>query len=377
MEFKELGVQQAIIKALEKQGISHPMPIQEAVYKPIIENRNLIAESKTGSGKTLAYLLPVFARLQPVQPGNQVLILVPTHELAMQVHRQIKLLAEYTGIAILGATAVGNVNITRQIEVLKKKPQIVIGTTGRILELIQKKKIAAHLIRTIIVDEADKMLSRSQIEETKMVFKRCMRDTQKLFFSASMNQDAVKLAKEIAIQAEVIRKSQNEKIPKNISHYYIVCENREKLDVLRGFITWLKAGKIMVFINKAYDIELAVKKLQHHHYNAACIHGSVRKQEREKAIRDFKNDKWDILVATDIAARGLHFEGVDAVIHYSIPEEARDYLHRAGRTGRNGKQGVSVCIVTKRELVYLKKYQKEYHIIMKECRLRNGKVSII
>ena len=221
------------------------------------------------------------------------------------------------------------------------------------------------------------MLSKSQLEETKMIFKRCMRDTQKLFFSASMNKDAILLAKEIASQAEVIVKTRNEKIPKSISHYYIVCENREKLNTLRGLLTWLKAGKTMVFINRAYDIELAYKKLHHHHYNAACIYGSIKKQEREKAIRDFRSGKRDILVATDIAARGLHFEDVDAVVHYSIPEEAKDYLHRAGRTGRGGKKGISICIVTKRELACLKKYQKEYHIIMKECKLRNGVVKVI
>lgn len=240
--------------------------------------------------------------------------------------------------------------------------------------MIQKKKIAAHLIQTVVFDEADKMLEQQYIEESRAVLKKCMRNVQKMFFSASITEDAWRSIREICPEVRDLHVKQENRIPKNIRHMYIVCENRDKLQVLRSVIAAARPQKAMVFINKVYDIEEATKKLQYHNYQADCIHGSQRKDKRKDVVEKFHQGRLKILIGTDMAARGLHFENVDLVVHYSIPEETGVYLHRAGRTGRNGKDGRSLSIVTKKELAFIKMCKKEFGIVMQECILKNGMI---
>lgn len=372
MDFQKLGLDTELIEALKKEGITKPMQAQVKAFAPIMEGKNLCLQSETGSGKTLAYLLPIMQKLLPQKSGNKVLILVPTHELAIQVTEQVRRLNRQITPDITAVPIVGNVNIKRQVENLKSKPQIIVGSTGRILELIQKKKIAAHLIQTVVIDEADKMLEKQQTEETKAVLKKCMRDVQKLWFSASMPKEAVAQMQELSADLEVVRTKEQTTIPEGIHHLYVVCERRDKIKMLRSVISATNPKKAMVFINRAYDIEEATDKLKHHNYQAACIHGAEHKEERKKVVERFRSGKLRILIGTDMAARGLHFDDVDEVIHYSIPENPKDYLHRAGRTGRNGKEGMSISIVTKKELPLLKACKKEFGIRMQECVLKKG-----
>lgn len=374
MEFKELGISLPLIKGLKEEKITAPTKIQEAVVSKVLENKNVIARSETGSGKTLAYLLPIYEKILKEEKGMKVLILVPTHELAMQVHRQIQRLSKNAELDINSATIFGDVNINRQIENLKKKPQIIIGTTGRILELMKKKKITAHTIQTIVIDEADKMLDKNNIKGVRDVIKCCMRDTQILFFSASIRKNTIEEAKVMAPDPEIIKTEENFTIPKNIQHMYLVVERRDKIETLRKLAKSMNPAKAMVFINKVTDIEEATEKLQYHHYSAECIHGSNIKKDRKKVIEDFKNGKLQFLIATDIAARGLHIEGVTAVFHLSIPEEPLDYLHRAGRTGRGEEKGLSISIVTQEEVKRIKAYQKAFGINILPKKMYQGKV---
>lgn len=372
MDFRELGLNEALIKGLNREGIHTPVQVQCETFQIILDGKHAAVQSETGSGKTLAYLLPLLERLLLQKSGNKVLVLVPTHELAVQAVRQVKALSAELEHPVKAVPIVGNVNIKRQVEALKEKPQIVVGTTGRILELIQKKKIAAHLIQTVVVDEADKMLDKNQIEETKAVLKKCMRDVQKLFFSASLPEQTVQVIEEIAGDVQIIRTKETITIPENIHHIYVLSEKREKLQTLRSVISAANPKKAMVFINRVYDIEEATAKLQHHKYACECMHGSDKKDKRKQVVEKFRQGKLRILIATDMAARGLHFDGVDLVVHYSIPENTKDYLHRAGRCGRNGRTGMSISIVTKQELPLLKACQKEFGIAMQECVLKNG-----
>lgn len=372
MDFQKMGLAQQLQSALEKEGITEPMPVQAETFTPIMEGKNVCVQSETGSGKTLAYLLPLMEKLLPQKSGNKVLILVPTHELAIQVTKQVRSLNEHLENDIVAVPIVGNVNIRRQVESLKGRPQIIVGTTGRILELIQKKKIAAHLIQTVVIDEADKMLEKQQIEETKAVLKKCMRDVQKLWLSASMPDETIEQVKMLSAQMEIIRTAEQMTIPGTIHHLYVICEQRDKLKMLRSIISATNPKKAMVFINRAYDIEEATGKLQHHNYQAACIHGSEHKEERKQVVDKFRSGRLRILIGTDMAARGLHFDDIDEVVHYSIPEDPKNYLHRAGRTGRCGREGVSISIVTKKELPLLRACQKKYNIKMQECMLSRG-----
>ena len=374
MDFKELGISLPIINGLKKEKITTPTLVQEAVIDKIKNNKDLIVQSETGSGKTLAYLIPLFENIDPTEKGMKVLVLVPTHELAMQVHKQIMRLSENSEKDITSTTIFGDVNINRQIEKLREKPHIIIGTTGRILELIGKRKITAHTVKTIVIDEADKMLDKNNIEGVKAVIKACMRDTQLLMFSASIEKSTIMEAEKLAKQPEVIKTTEKIVVPKNIEHIYFISERRDKIEVMRKIAKSLKPKKAMVFINKVSDIEELTQKLQYHNYRAKCIHGTVEKEDRKKVIEEFKSGKLQFLTATDIAARGLHFEGVTTVFHISIPEEPLDYLHRAGRAGRGQQKGLSVSIVTEEELKYIKAYQKAFGINIIAKKMYQGKI---
>lgn len=374
MDFEELGINVSLINGLKKEHITTPTKVQEAVMEKIINRKNIIVQSETGSGKTLAYLLPIYEKILTKDKGMKVLVLVPTHELAMQVHRQVERLSKNSGVEIFSAVIFGDVNIKRQIEILKNKPQIIIGTSGRILELIKKRKITAHTIETIVVDEADKMLEKSNLDTVKAIMKSCMRDTQVLMFSASIDKATVLEARNLEKNPELIKTSEEFSIPKNIEHIYLLVERRDKIELLRKLAKSINPGKAMVFVNIARDIEEATQKLQYHHYSAQCIHGSNMKQDRKKVMHDFKTGKLQFLIATDIAARGLHVEGVTTVFHISIPEDPMDYLHRVGRAGRGQEKGMSVLLVTKEELVNVKRYQKAFGIHILSKKMYQGKI---
>lgn len=374
MNFKELGLQSVLIKAIKKERILTPTQVQKIVFPQIVKGEHVIVQSQTGTGKTLAYLLPLMNRLDPKGKGTEIIICTPTYELAMQIQKQIERLNVNSGLNLVSVPIIGNVNIKRQVELLKKKPRIVVGTSGRILELIKKKKIPAHLVRTVVIDEADKMLDKQNLETTKAVLKCCLRDVQKLFFSASMDKETITKALEAAPGANICKVKETLHVPSDITHICFVAERRDKIMMLRKLAKSIEPKKAMVFINKVSDIEEATKKLQYHQYQAKCIHGEVPKGKRKQLIDEFQRNKLQFLIATDVAARGLHFDDVSAVFHLSIAEEPNIYLHRAGRTGRNGRKGLSVLIVTESELKLLKHYEKALGIQIKKKKLYQGKI---
>ncbi len=375
MSFEALGLNENLIKGLALQGIDTPTAVQELAIPEIMKNKNLVIQSETGTGKTLAYLLPVYARNDPPLRGMQVIVLAPTHELAMQVHRQVGELSKNSGLALSSAVIFGDVNIKTQIEKLREKPQIIIGTAGRIIELIQKKKISAHTIKTIVIDEADKMLDVNNVERVKTIIKAVMRDTQILMVSASISEKTLKIAAEIAGAYELIKTAQTPKIPENIRHIYVVSEQRDKIETLRKLINALNPKRAIAFINSAMEIDVATEKLKYHSMRAESIHGASTKEARKSTLADFASGKLQVLIASDLAARGLHFEDVEAIISLSMPEDPLDYLHRSGRTGRGQAPGVSVSIVTNRELPLIRKYQNAFGIRITEIKVHEGKIT--
>ncbi len=362
MDFVKLGINSGLVEGLKKVNITVPTNIQQRAIPLIKENKDVIAQSETGTGKTLAYLLPIFEKVDAVRRENQVIILTPTHELAIQVQRQIELLTNNSGFGITSTTIIGSVNIKRQIEQLKKKPQIIVGSPGRVLELITSRKIKAHTVKTIVVDEADRLLDKHNLEIVQSVIKTTQRDRQLLFFSATLSEQTVEIARELMKSPELLRVDSEVKIPENISHIYFMADQRDKIAVFRKIYGIIKPQKAIIFINQNYKIEDTVAKLNYHGFNVTGIHGSSGKLERKQVMDNFRSGRISILVASDLAARGLDIEDVTHIFNLDLPEDPQFFLHRSGRTGRAGKSGCTVSIVTVDEKKILHKYEKMFGI---------------
>jgi len=375
MNFEELKINESLCEALKKQEITEPTEIQQELIPLMLDGRDVIAKSQTGSGKTLSYLLPAFMKADTSLRGTQVLILTPTHELAVQVFQQAELLSKNSGMDVRSALIIGGANIVRQMEKLKDKPQIVIGSAGRILDLIKKKKIQAHLVKTIIIDEADRMLDKANLQGVQDVIKTTLKtNRQVIVLSASFDKETINAAKSI-MQEPVMAKGREE-IPEGIKHYFITCEKRDKIVVVRKIMAGLKPKRVILFINNPYEIDEMVEKLNFHSLNAGGIYGSARKRERVKAINDFREGRINILVSSDITARGMDFDDVDIVINIDIPEEPVFYQHRAGRTGRGKKNGTVISLISAMEKKWINKYSRSFGIKLEEREMYCGKLEI-
>lgn len=360
--FDNMNLNKSLINALEIEKITIPTEIQRKVIPVALENKDVIAQSETGTGKTLAYLLPLYHKLNSLNREMQAIIMVPTHELAIQVQRQIERLSLNSEIKLTATPIIGNVNIDRQIDKLKEKPHIIVGSPGRILELIKKKKIAAHTIKTIIIDEADRLMDDSNLEIVKGVIKSTLKERQLMIFSATISKETIARAKEIMKEPELIRGEEKTTVPDTIEHIYFVTEQRDKIEVLRKLIRMLEPKKAVVFVNQSEEVETVSAKLNYHGLKAESIHGTNFKLDRKKTMEDFRTGRLQLLIASDIAARGLQIEGITHIFNMSIPEDAKDYLHRAGRTGRNGNKGIAISIITERELPLISMYEKSLNI---------------
>lgn len=372
--FDTLGLNEALVNALKKVGIDEPTEIQRLVIPVALENKDIIAQSKTGTGKTLAYLLPLIQKIDAAKKEMQVIILAPTHELVVQIHKEIVTLSDNSHLGVTAAAIIGNANINRQIERLREKPHIIVGSSGRILELIKMKKLSAHTIKTIVIDEADRLLDIHNIEGVKAVIKTTLRDRQLMLFSATMPQKTVETAKEIMKSPEIIKADQKDEVNPDITHYYFVCEQRDKIEFLRKLVHAVQPERALVFINKSEDIERNTAKLKFHKLKAEGIHGSHSKEDRKKALEDFRTGKIQLLVASDIAARGLDIKGVTHVFNLEVPEDPKDYLHRVGRTGRAGKEGVALTIATEKEIAQVNLISKSYKIEIQRKNIYMGKI---
>lgn len=361
-DFKSLKINKNIIKALNLQGIKNPTGIQEKSIEHVLENKDVVGESETGSGKTLAYLLPIFEKIDVTKKENQIIILTPTHELAVQVHKVIDKLSKDSNIGVTSTTIVGNVNIKRQIDKLKEKQHIIVGSGGRILELIKKRKISAHAVKTIVLDECDKLLDLNNIDVTKAVIKTTLRDRQLVCFSATVTEEVLKFAKSDMKDPIIVKEDSIPVSNKNIEHMCFVCEGRDKTLMVRKLMASLKPKKAIVFINNSNEINVITDKLKHHGLKAEAICGEKFKANRKKSMDAFISGKSNVLVSSDLTARGLDIRGVTHIINLDIPENEMDYIHRAGRCGRGKNKGVSVVVVTEREKSFVSKIENKFNI---------------
>jgi ATP-dependent RNA helicase DeaD len=372
--FEKVGILAPLAAGLHKAGIDVPTGIQSQVVPLALLGKDIIGQSATGTGKTLAYILPLFQKIDTTKKEMQVIILAPTHELAIQILRQIEMLASNSGLPVTSTPIIGNVNIARQVDKLKEKPHIIVGSSGRILELIQKKKITSQTIRTIILDEADRLLDDRNIDSVKAVLKTTLKDRQIMLFSATITNQTMERAKTIMCNPEIITIEEKHSDRPDIAHMYFLAEQRDKIEILRKMVRLVGADRALVFINKSDDIEDTTKKLNYHGLKAAAIHGSSVKGDRKKSLEDFRKGKVQLLVASDVAARGLDIADVDYVFNLDMPEDPQIYLHRVGRTGRAGKSGIAISIATKQEVSLVHKYEKFLKVQIAAKKMEHGKI---
>ncbi len=373
--FNDLNLDSNIIEGLKKQGITEPTTIQAAAIAPLMENKDVIGEAFTGSGKTLAYLLPIFHKINTSKREMQAIILAPTHELALQIEAQIKLLAENSASPITSYSVIGDVNINNQIKKIKDiKPHIIVGSTGRILDLIRKKKITAHTIKTIVIDEGDNLLDPKRSQITKDIIKTTMRDRQLMVFSASIKPETLLTCKRLMKEPVIIKSEEKAEINPNIKHMLFVCDRRDKFETLRKILAAEKPEKAIVFVNSNEDIEMTTAKLNFHNKDCFAMSGHISKEDRKLAIESFRRGKIKILVSSDVTARGLDVEGVTHVFHLDLPLKLNEYLHRAGRTARGNNSGISAAIATVKQINIIKKYEKEFRIKFEDKKVFGGKI---
>lgn len=358
-------------QALEKAGITAPSPIQEAAIPLILEGKDVVGKSRTGTGKTLAYLLPQLAKIEADKRALQVLILAPTRELTMQIEGAIK---QYTaGSEIRALALVGGGNIDRQIDKLKEKPHIVVGTPGRIKEILGRKKMKVHEVKSITIDEVDQMLELGSLKDVGEIVKSTMRDRQLLFFSATVSDEAKKIAKDWMRDPVYLETEAGSMIGK-IEHVYFSTGKQDKPDTLRRLVRAYNVNRAMVFVNENKGLMWLVSEMRKLGLTAEGLSGEAAKIQREQAMNGFRDGKFQLLITTDVGARGLDVEGVTHVFHYDPAIDPEHYVHRAGRTGRGTQSGVSVSILTPDEKFLVKKFEKALGLHIFSKGLEQGKI---
>lgn len=373
--FKELNLKNDLINGLKKQDIASPTEVQYLSINKILENKDLLVKSQTGSGKTLAYLLPMFEKIDTTKRETQVLILAPTHELVMQIDNQAKLLSKNSNIDVTSFSVIGEVNIQKQIKNLKSiKPHIVVGTCGRILDLIKQKKLKSHTIKTIILDEVDSLLTSNNSSVVKDIVKTTLRDRQLLGFSASLDKNTIEICNDIMKELEIIETKKELIVNPNINHMYLYGDRRDKFTLLRKSLAATKPKKAIVFVNDENSIEVITSKLNYHKYKAIGIFGKMTKEDRKNALNSFKIGKSNILVSSDLSARGLDIIDITHVFNLDFPTSENEYIHRCGRTARGNRKGDAISIVTNQNLSMIRDYKRSFKIDIKPMKLKDGKL---
>lgn len=373
MTFTDLQLPPDLIAALARQQITEPTPIQAVALPILLDGKDAYLHAQTGTGKTLAYLLPIFCRLDVAQAMTQAAILAPTHELAIQIHRQCCDLAQNAGWPIRAVLLIGGTATDRQIEKLKKKPHLVVGSPGRVGELIGKGKLKVKDLRSVVVDEADRLLNEESVDAVRAIIQAAPRTRQLIFASATVEPQSTAVIAELAPDLKMLQ-ADAAAVNENIEHLYLVCEERDKPDELRRLLHALAPERAIVFVHRNDVAERIAAKLAHHEIPVADLSTALDKQDRKHAMDGLRSGAIRVLIASDIAARGLDIKGVTHIFNFDAPTLSKAYLHRVGRTGRAGAKGIAVSLVTEIEARVIPRYQEELGVVMQRVRTREGQV---
>lgn len=352
MNFKELGLDHELLKAVSRAGFEETTPIQAETIPLVLQGKDVIGQAQTGTGKTAAFALPILQKIDRSDRNIQALVISPTRELAIQTQEEMYRLGRDKKIKV--QAVYGGADIRRQIRGLADHPQIVVGTPGRLLDHINRHTLKLGELHTLVLDEADEMLDMGFIDDIESIVKQAPETRQTLLFSATMPAPIMRLTTNFMHDPVTVKIKSKELTADTVDQYYVRAKDYEKFDIMTRLFDVQSPELALIFGRTKRRVDELTRGLKARGYNAEGIHGDLTQQKRMSVLRQFKAGELDFLVATDVAARGLDISGVSHVYNYDIPQDPDSYVHRIGRTGRAGHSGVSVTFVTPNEVDYLR-----------------------
>ncbi len=367
-EFKKLGISEESFKAIEKKGFTLPTSIQSQVIPLLLKGKkDIVGKSQTGTGKTVSFGIPILDNLRDRSKGTQAIILTPTRELALQVSLEIESLVGDRNVKVLAVY--GGAPIMQQIQKLKKGVDIVVGTPGRVIDLLKRKSLKIDKVQYVVLDEADEMLNMGFEEDIKLILQSTPEEKHMLLFSATMPKQIMDIAKKYMKEYDFVEAEKSHLTLDSIEQIYYDINQKDKLDALRRIIDYYDDFYGIIFCNTKMNVDTLIAQLSRMDYKVAALHGDITQAQREKILLQFRKKTVTILIATDVAARGIDVNDLTHVINYSLPQSPESYIHRIGRTGRAGKKGISITFVIpseKRKLNFVERINK--------CKLTKAKL---
>ncbi|MBA1334652.1 MAG: DEAD/DEAH box helicase [Firmicutes bacterium] len=350
--FNDMGLSQLVIKAADYMGFEEATPIQEKTIPMVMAGQDVIGQAQTGTGKTAAFGIPLVEKIEAGSQSIEGLVITPTRELAVQVAEEINRIGQFKGVRAL--PIYGGQDINRQIKALKNKPQIIVGTPGRLMDHMRRKTVKLHRVGMVVLDEADEMLNMGFIEDIETILKEIPDESQTLLFSATMPKPIQELARRFMNEPEFIKIEAREVTVPSIDQNYMEVQEKQKFDVLCRLLDIHSPDRCIVFGRTKRRVDELFEALNKRGYLAEGIHGDLTQAKRDSVMRRFREGIIEVLVATDVAARGLDINDVTHIYNFDIPQDPEGYVHRIGRTGRAGKTGLATTFVTPREINQLK-----------------------
>ena len=357
VNFSEMNLNEELQRAIEDMGFEKASPIQAKAIPVALEKKDIIGQAQTGTGKTASFGIPLLSKIDPNNKKLQAVVLCPTRELAMQVCDEMRKLAKYMhGVKIL--PVYGGQDIVRQIKMLKAGTQVVIGTPGRVMDHMRRKTVKFGNVETLVLDEADEMLNMGFREDIETIIEALPEERQTLLFSATMPKAILDIAKTYQKSPEIIKVIKKELTVQRIKQYYYEVKNENKQEAISRLLDVYNPKLSLVFCNTKKQVDELVEGLKNRGYYAEGLHGDLKQIQRDRVMHGFRNGSTQILVATDVAARGIDVDDVEAVFNYDVPQDDEYYVHRIGRTGRAGREGVAFTLISGRDIYKLKEIMK-------------------
>jgi ATP-dependent RNA helicase DeaD len=368
--FKELGLPADLILALDEMDITNPTPIQKKVIPFLLENGgDLVAQAQTGTGKTAAFGLPLLTKIDPQSRVIQGLVIAPTRELAKQIGKQLFRFTKHTAKIFIEVVS-GGEHIDRQAEALRRPTHIVVATPGRLIDMIKRRALTLDSVRHLVLDEADEMLSMGFKKELLEILNLTAERQSTWLFSATFPEAIQLLIKNsMAADAHAIQIDQTHVVNRNIDHRYAICQRQDKTRFIIDFLKRQGDGRGLIFCRTKAGANALCAELNEAGFSAAALQGDLMQKERDKVMRAFKKERTQIVVATDVAARGIDVADLSFVIHHQLPEQIEYYTHRSGRTARAGKKGMSLALIDPREKMQITQLENKLRVTFSEHRL--------